>query len=121
MLATTSPDTFQIDVDCSGDGWTLGVRGALDLSTGRELISLGMILGEGQPGIVTVDLSGLDFVDTAGLHAVAITCGLVRAAGGSPVVAGTSCPPVTRLLDALQGSGLTVELAALRAPVALAS
>lgn len=103
-------DTLEVAVDCAGNQWTLAVSGNLDLATGRQLMDLGKVLGEGQPGSVSLDLSGIDFVDTAGLHAVARTCAMVKAAGGITSITGTSSPAVVRLLDALQDCGLRIDL-----------
>jgi anti-anti-sigma factor len=101
-------DTCQISVDCSEDLWTLRISGGLDLSSGRQLSDLGEVLAAGGTRRVALDLSDLDFVDTAGLQAVARTCGLVRDAGGDVRVIGTTSPALDRLLQALDGCGMRV-------------
>jgi anti-anti-sigma factor len=115
MHADTSPihvdllDTCQISVDCSVDLWTLKVTGELDLASGRQLSDLGDVLASSGTRTVALDLSGLDFVDTAGLQAVARTCGAVRAAGGAVTLIGTTSPALDRLLRALDGCGTAAD------------
>ena len=102
---------FHIDVDCRPDRWSLRLAGGLDIDTGRQLIELGRVLGEGRPGVVEIDLAAVDFLDSSGLDALARTCSMVRAAGGTPEVLGTGSPAVQRLLEALARCGVDVDLA----------
>ena len=111
--ATRAPspaDTLRITVTCLDDGWTLGLDGDLDMATGHQLTELGALLGGGRAQSVTLDLSGLDFIDTAGLHSLARTCELVRGGDGRASIAGTTAPAVARLLSALEGCGITIDL-----------
>ncbi len=110
MSISPTCEAFHIAVDCAGDRWTLGVSGSLDIATGRQLIELGKVLGNGCPRSVSVDLSEIDFVDTAGLHAVSKTCALVRDGGATTSIVGASSPPLRRLLDALEGCGPSIDI-----------
>jgi anti-sigma B factor antagonist len=89
------------------------VRGEIDLATQAEFRAvLSDLVVSGQVNL-TIDLSGVEFIDSTGLRVLASQSTRFVKAGGSLVVRNPS-PAVRRLLsltflDFLVGSGLAVE------------
>lgn len=87
LAEPTSFETFDVRVRSSGrDGLTVEALGELDLAT-AELLSavLGCHVGR---RVVRLDVSGLTFVDCAGLRTIAAAHRLLAAHGGRLVLVG---------------------------------
>jgi len=81
------------------DGRVLvAVDGELDLATAPELRDVLVALSEDGDKEVTLDLTGLEFIDSTGLSVLVMTFTRARAAGGSLVIRNPS-QSVTRILE----------------------
>ena len=66
-----SPATFEVTSSTSGESAVeLKVRGELDLASAPELVRALVRAEREKPGIITLELSGLDFMDATGLRAI---------------------------------------------------
>lgn len=63
-------NSFHIDAERSGDAAVLHLHGELDVATTAQLEQAIAAAVAGQPRIVIVDLSSLEFMDSTGLRAV---------------------------------------------------
>lgn len=108
----TTPDAFRLTIAFRAGRWRLELAGAVDLASGRQLIEVVELVGDRANGRVEIDMAAIDFIDTAGLHAIATACGTLRARGVLPAVVGASSPAVMRLLDAMASCGLAIDLGA---------
>lgn len=82
---------------------TIAVRGEIDLTTSGELLERLFTLARPVCGQIALDLSGVGFMDCAGLHMLAALDRRVRRDGGAVRVAAAS-PAVARLFELL-GTG----------------
>ena len=77
-----------------GDESTLRIAGSLDVLTAPELMpTIDQLVEEKRPR-VTVDLSGLDIIDSSGVAVLVALYKRVRAVGGHVTVAGASDQPL---------------------------
>ena len=84
------------------------VRGEVDLATAPKLQqALADRLSHGPPSILRLDLSGVSFMDSTGLHALLVAQRAARLLGGDLVLVAIS-PQVTRLLE-ITGIAFTAE------------
>jgi anti-sigma B factor antagonist len=113
---------LELGVECGAAGCALvSVRGELDLFTGPALRqSLGELIASGRTSI-TLDLSGLSFIDSAGHRSLRAVADLAESAGGEVRLDGCSAP-VSRFLDVTAGilASTRVPLAATRNDMNLA-
>ena len=70
----------------TGDGVVVRVRGEVDVVSSPPLYECLKNLGDRQ--MVTVDLSGVTFLDSSGLSALVVTCRARESAGGELVLRG---------------------------------
>jgi anti-sigma B factor antagonist len=75
----------------------VAVRGEVDLSSAHRLRDL-IGRAKGDPPRVVVDLSGVEFMDTAGLEVLLEEWNAIRQLGGSMCVVAQQ-GPITRLLE----------------------
>lgn len=87
-LTHTDPTTAQ-----------MRLHGRVDVTNGLELRAHVDALLAGQVREVRLDLSGVDFLDSAGLAAIIRLVMGTRRLGGDVVLTGTDHPPVERMLD----------------------
>jgi anti-anti-sigma factor len=109
-------DTFRLTIAFRAGRWRLELAGALDLASGRQLVEVVELVSDRTDGRVEIDMAAIDFIDSAGLHAVATACGTLRGRGMQPAVVGASSPAVVRLLDAMASCGLAIDLGTDAAP-----
>lgn len=82
---------LSLDVQRSADHTTVVVVGDVDIDTSEEL--RGTLIGLGdEGGLVVVDCSGLEFVDSTGLAALLAAHKAISAKGGSLQI--TKAPPM---------------------------
>ncbi|WP_428261897.1 STAS domain-containing protein [Haliangium sp.] len=77
-----------------GDETTLQISGKLDVLTAPEMAPLIEELVTEQRRKVTVDLSGLDLIDSSGVAAIVGLYKRVRASGGQVTVSGARDQPL---------------------------
>ncbi len=87
---------FSVDVGGGPDGTRIAPRGELDMATQGELRTA--IEQQAARGAVTLDLSGLRFLDTSGLRLVLETAEAARTQGFAFTVL-PGIPAVQRLFD----------------------
>src|SRR3990170_9017776 len=87
---------FKVEVDGGPDGGVVTPHGELDMATQGELRAA--LEREAKRGAVTLDLSGLRFIDTSGLRLVLETAAAARREGFEFVVL-PGIPAVQRLFD----------------------
>jgi anti-sigma B factor antagonist len=94
---------LELDVECGPAGCALvAVRGELDLFTGPALRQgLGELIASGRT-LITLDLSQLSFIDSAGHRSLRAVADLAESAGGDLRLDGCSAP-VSRFLDVTSG------------------
>lgn len=92
------PDEIEFSVDVGGgpDGSVIAPRGELDMATQGELRAA--IERQAAHGAVTLDLSGLRFLDTSGLRLVLETAEAARTEGFAFTVL-RGIPAVQRLFE----------------------
>jgi anti-sigma B factor antagonist len=82
---------FSVDADAASDGTaTVLVRGELDLSTASQLRDRLFGLLEAGTNSVTLDVSGLSFIDSTGLGVIVAVVKRARQQGGNLVLRGPS-------------------------------
>lgn len=82
------------DVQRSNNATTLAIRGSLDINTAPQLgDEVDRIIAE-KPNAVTVDLSGLDLIDSSGVAALVKLYKGVRASGGTVTISGARDQPL---------------------------
>jgi anti-sigma B factor antagonist len=82
------------DIAKSGDNTQVSVRGMLDVNTAPALSeAVDGIVAE-RPSKVTVDLSGLDIIDSSGVAVLVKLYKGVRGVGGAVVVVGARDQPL---------------------------
>lgn len=90
---------LQVSAQDGPTGLVLRLTGDLDSISAPELIGLSAPLIGLTPGDVRLDLSGMEFLDAAGMRSLLSIHILVRARGGRLALAGVP-PFVRRILDA---------------------
>jgi anti-sigma B factor antagonist len=99
------PD-FQIDIEDTEAGATLKLAGELDGATADAVVAeFAKALGAGVRA-VSLDLAGIDFIDSAGLRAII----LIQQRAAEQDVALAVIPPPAPLLELLEITGLTERL-----------
>ena len=82
------------DVQRSNNATTLAIRGSLDINTAPQLgDEVDRIIAE-KPNAVTVDLSGLDLIDSSGVAALVKLYKGVRSSGGAVTISGARDQPL---------------------------
>ena len=95
----SSPQSFAIEVaDPEGAERKVRVRGELDMSTAPELSAALLRAGEGDTGTITLDLSGVSFLDSSAIGAL-IAAGQDLRAGGHKLQIGPRSAIVSRVLE----------------------
>jgi anti-sigma B factor antagonist len=89
---------FRVSVSRSDGRVLIAVDGELDLATAPELRDVLVALPEEGAREVTLDLTGLEFIDSTGLSVLVMAFTRERAAGGSLVIRNPS-QSVTRILE----------------------
>jgi anti-anti-sigma factor len=102
MIAPPGP-LIEMTVVCDRSGWRILVRGELDLSSGQELLHVVTTLAAARMPVVTLDLAGVTFIDTAGWDAVLAARQAIEAAGGVAAMAPVSAT-VTRFATLAGGA-----------------
>ena len=88
----------QLKTECSGGVLTVYISGEIDHHTSKELRNkIDASLGELSPDKLTIDLSGVTFMDSSGLGVVLGRYKLLKERGGSMRIRGAS-RPVGRIL-----------------------
>ena len=82
------------DVQRTESGMTVRVMGSLDINTAPQLAEEIDKLVAGKPKQVTVDLSGLDLIDSSGVAALVKLYKGVRGAGGAIAMTGARDQPL---------------------------
>jgi anti-anti-sigma factor len=83
----------QLEISATTGGWTL--TGEVDAHTAP---SLAVAMAELPPGLTTLDMSGVSFMDSSGLRVLMEATARARDSGGDLVVARPS-PAVARLIE----------------------
>jgi len=94
------PVGLDITVDVAGAGARAWVVGVLDLYTAPRLreAMVEVLAGRNEPFVVTLDVSGLDFIDSSGLGVLIAVLKRLRHIGGNLVLRAPS-RSMSRLLD----------------------
>ncbi len=104
MFVVRPPDFTCLATMDHGEA-TVAVAGELDMSTAPQLSrSLNEVLDQ-HPSRVTVDLSGLAFIDSTGLNLLARTSNVLTAHDGAFVLTHPT-PPVRKVLEIVGLDGL---------------
>jgi anti-sigma B factor antagonist len=84
----------------SGGGTTsvIAVAGEIDAATAPRLAACFGAVAAGRPGTITVDLTGVPFMDSSGVNALVDLCALATAWGGTLVITGAAAN-VRRVCD----------------------
>jgi anti-sigma B factor antagonist len=82
------------DVQRSGSSTTVAVRGSLDINTAPQLAEEIDKIVQSKASKVTVDLSGLDLIDSSGVAALVKLYKGVRAQGGTITFTGARDQPL---------------------------
>ena len=91
-------DGLDVQVTESVRAWAVVVRGAVDMQSADQLEAvLRDIIGRGAR-LVTLDLEGVDFLDSSGLRVIVAAAETLRVQDGSLLVEGAS-PAVERVLE----------------------
>ena len=93
-------DPHELRVDVLGnahEGFVVVVTGDIDLGSAPTVHDRLHGLAAAGPGVV-VDLAGVTFIDSSGIHALLASARAIEAAGGTLVIASPS-PTVRRLLE----------------------
>lgn len=94
-----SSQSFAIEVaDPGAADRQVRVRGELDMSTAPELSAALIRAGEGGPGSITLDLSGVTFLDSSAIGAL-IAAGQELGASGQKLQIGPRSAIVSRVLE----------------------
>ena len=93
----------QLEILATADGWTL--NGEVDAHTAPTLASA---MADLPSGVVTLDMSGVTFMDSSGLRVLMEATARTREGGGDLVVARPS-PAVARLVE-ISGLGEQLRL-----------
>jgi anti-sigma B factor antagonist len=95
----SSPHSFAIEVDDpDASERKVRVSGELDMSTAPELSAALIKAGEGGDGAITLDLSGVTFLDSSAIGAL-IAAGQELSAGGHTLRIGPRSAIVSRVLE----------------------
>lgn len=95
---STGPSGLTIESAVAGDRRSVAVRGELDLSTTAELAdALAPELAEGLSAL-TLDLTGVGFIDSSALRTLVLS-GRALAAAGCTLEIGPRSPMVARVLE----------------------
>src|SRR5262245_56284091 len=86
--------TPAFDIQRTGQETTLTVRGSLDINTASQLGEEIDRLLATKPSKVTVDLSGLDLIDSSGVAALVKLYKGVRSGGGNVTMSGARDQPL---------------------------
>lgn len=95
MSPAPSP-TFAIETAIEGDATTITVRGELDLSTSPDLAGALTDAAAASMGSVTLDLSGITFIDSSALR-VLVQGGRDLKTGGTDLLIGGRSAVVSRV------------------------
>jgi len=82
------------DVQRTGDETKLTVRGSLDINSAPDLADAIDKVVATRPSKVTVDLSGLDLIDSSGVAALVKLYKGVRGGGGAITISGARDQPL---------------------------
>lgn len=97
MMSDEGYASFRVDALCGEGQPELRLVGELDIGTAGYLRSaLAEVAGQG--ATIVLDLSGLGFVDSSGLHELVVAVKRQRAAGGDIVLRHPS-PQTLRVLE----------------------
>lgn len=94
---STVPGGLEIHDEANGDHRTVTVRGELDLGTSRELATTLEGATDGGVTRVTLDLSGVGFIDSSAIRAL-VTSGFALAEAGARLEIGPRSEMVARVL-----------------------
>jgi len=92
---------FHFTIACNEGRWTVYPCGDLDLARRGAIANLAEVLVECQLPDITLDLSQVTFIDTAGYECIHRAVAVIEASGAVTRVVNPS-PAVTRLERALQ-------------------
>ena len=94
---------LEIKLDVLGDDVVAWVRGELDIYTAPRLreAMLEVLTGRSDPFVITLDVSGLEFVDSTGLGVMVAVLKRMRFVGGDLVIRAPS--PSLRTLLGITG------------------
>lgn len=90
---------LDIKLDVLGDDVQVWVRGELDISTSPRLreAMLEVLTGRSDPFVITLDVSGIQFVDSTGLGVLVAVLKRMRYVGGDLVIRAPN-PSLRKLL-----------------------
>lgn len=98
-----------LEIDRSGDDWTVAVGGAIDLATAPELAeAVQSIIDQGASTIV-IDCAELTYLDSSGVNVLIDAWQQMRERTPMPVVVRRLQPSVERVLEVCGITGLVTE------------
>ena len=98
---TRRPSPFHFTIACHEGRWTVYPSGDFDLARRSAIANLAEVLVSCQLSDITLDLSQVTFIDTAGYECIYRAVATIEASGAEARVVNPS-PAVTRLERALQ-------------------
>lgn len=95
-----APDEFRVEVEAADGFPSVRVCGELDLHTGSDLWSAARPVIDQLPpkGVLVVDLTGLQFIDAAGIG-VLVRLGNALGAVGRSLQVRAACPTIRRVFE----------------------
>jgi anti-anti-sigma factor len=109
-----------ISVEQAAGLMMIRVRGELDMSTASDL-EVVLQSARAEPLDLLIDLSGVHFLDCAGVHVLAAAAASQAEAGHSFAIACSSRSPLARLFTTLAAAGLELPIYHSRADALLAA
>jgi anti-sigma B factor antagonist len=106
-VSGTGPEPFSVEVEQREGQNVVAVRGELDLATAPELESA-LLPGLGEGGSATLDLRGLEFMDSTGVRVIVAAHLAAEEHGGRLSVVRTA--PESAVARVLEISGLDTVL-----------
>lgn len=97
----TGPETDELEFSVAEDAgtWVIGVAGTIDMRTARSLRQkVTEVVSAGERRSVSLDMSGVTFIDSSGLGAL-VACYSAAEKYGDGLVIGEASAPVHRILE----------------------
>lgn len=98
---TSRPSRFHYTIACRGDRWRVYLSGEFDLARQEEMVTLASAFGGPEVSDLTIDLTNVTFIDSAGYETIRRAAATIRA-GGAQVRLVNASQPVRRLERAMQ-------------------
>jgi anti-sigma B factor antagonist len=98
-----------IEIDRSGDDWTVAVGGAIDLATAPQLAAAVQAIIDRGAATIVLDCAELTYLDSSGVNVLIAAWQQMRERAPMPIVVRRLQPPVERVLEVCGVTGLVTE------------